>query len=491
MYLYLKLILAFGVLYSVGKPIEWCLFKNQSLSSWHRLSLSYAFGTGISAWVIFLYLYGGGYFRFPELLVLLSPFIIAGVILQGRGLACLYKRVAKQRLRFTWAPKLFQGFLILSIGMALGIVVLTGLLKPVYRWDSVMFWAPKAKMLFCDGTIYSDFWFDPNFIHMYRDRPLLIPILEGWIFVALGKVDDQLVKILFPSFFICLLLLFYHEQRRYVSSKHALMFTGILATLPVMIYERWGKIPPEWSSFPDAINMQTAAASTSYLDLPLCLYLSAGFLLFFCGLHSGRSTDFIGAGLFLAFVVFTKPEGLVYIVLLGLACILASYDEGYKTSWAVFFSSLIAIVVPLLMNTPWFLFKNELPQVFAHDNTFSFAAVSWGRIPKILPVLFSEVMDINHWGLLWVLLACMLTFSWGNRSLRPITSFLVLYLLFLCVLYLSFEGNFIWLMDVSLARILMHPLGVIVFYLALAISDSNSSYWQKKHTYARDSGDGS
>lgn len=447
----------------VGWPIVSLLFAREPMCCLHRAALSWVLGSGMFAWMAFLYVYLGGRFALAALLGLVAPFAGATAVLWIVALCRAPARGGGWRRGPGW----LGAGLLLATCAAICVVTATALVKPVYRWDSVMFWVPKAKMLFHEGTVHTGFWADPGFIHIKRERPLLIPIVEAWVFACLGRIDEQLVKAVFPVYFLCLLVVTYYELRRHTAGSTALAATALLATVPAMICERTGKVPATWEGYPEALTMQTAAASTSYTDLPLALYLTCGVMLLVVGLGCGRWPYFAAAGVALGAAVFTKPEGLVYVVLLGIAVLIAA-ARGMPLGRRGAALCGLALLSPVAMNLPWFAFRSGLPTVFNHD-VYSVLGIEPERLPVILAGIVRELLSVANWGLLWVLTAAIAVSRWENLRFGPlqvVAWFLVLFGIFLCAAFLCYRGDVLWLMEVSLSRLLMHCAPAAVFLVA-------------------------
>jgi len=84
-------------------------------------------------------------------------------------------------------------------------VVLEALAFPLFvpdYWDAWSIWGFKAKAFYLSRSVtplfrdYYPLYDNTHFSH--PGYPLLLPLAETWVYLGLGKVDEQTVKLLFP-----------------------------------------------------------------------------------------------------------------------------------------------------------------------------------------------------------------------------------------------------------------------------------------------------
>jgi hypothetical protein len=356
------------------------------------------------------------------------------------------------------------------IASAVAVAAIAALLRPVYTWDSVMNWTPKASMLYSWKTIESPFWQDPGVVHPHRDYPLLLPILEAWLFVLFGAADDQAVKVLFPLLFALLLSLFYFEQRQAVQRRQALLFTTMLATLPVMLGYR-ADPAVRMAGLPEAVTTQAASASTAYADLPLTLYLTACMLLLWRGLIQESRGCMAAGGLFCAFAVFTKNEGLIYAGLLCLTMAAGLVTEGATGRRRHYFEAVLAVMGACALSAPWYYFRASLPVDLVEPGySVVFGIHNLGMAPQIAFRIAEELANIGNWGCAWCILAWAAYREWTSVKEGPaqvLLLFCVLCLGAYLAIHLCYTGNAKMLANAALYRLFMHPIGVVCFAVSM------------------------
>jgi len=118
----------------------------------------------------------------------------------------------------------FLEYLLLAVICAFVILsFLAALFYPMQGWDAMAHWGIKSKIFFVNGEVtYLNF-------DLHNEYPNYIPLAETWIYNFMGEVNDRLVMVIFPLFFLALLSAFYALQRRFGFSRlHSLAFTLLL-----------------------------------------------------------------------------------------------------------------------------------------------------------------------------------------------------------------------------------------------------------------------
>ena len=103
---------------------------------------------------------------------------------------------------------------LLLVAVSFLLVAGKGLVMPVRNIDALHHWGFAAKVLFYEGGVRNSAYLDPDRGYDFRRYPLLTPILMGTIHLALGRVNDQAVKVVFPVFFGMMLLALGGAMRR-------------------------------------------------------------------------------------------------------------------------------------------------------------------------------------------------------------------------------------------------------------------------------------
>ncbi len=311
--------------------------------------------------------------------------------------------------------------------------------SPVYEGDGLAIWLTKAKMITLDRTIYSENFFDPHRIHDHPRYPLLLPLLESSFFFAVG-IDERLVKLIFVYIWVLIIGSLYEALRR-KSLNTALASIAIIALIPAYY------------------TLADGGIATGYADIPLGLFYLGAFVLLADYLDTGNRKPLIGAGLCLAFSIFTKNEGLLFTIIMFFFVLI---KKRRKSDILI---TLSAIVLPVL---PWLILAQHLPSLYA-EHYLSYVPEFYlylHRIPLIAKTALFEIFDLRHWGLFWPLSI----FVFMHRKPKPETIHFAAALMLLIIFYLGIFIITPWdvefQMKIVYPRMLLHIMPATLFLAA-------------------------
>lgn len=248
---------------------------------------------------------------------------------------------------------LFNIILILIIIFEIGFVVLESTLRPVMQFDALANWAWKAKVLFYSPHEFfnseSELFLGGGSAH--PNYPFFLPMIMAGIYYLFGNVNDVLVGLLFALQFVILIGFIYVSLRFFTLSSfkaqsprrgrtHALMFTAVLSTIPLLSYHGF----------------------SSYADLPLTLYFTIAVIFLFKYMHAvrPRTSYLVIAGIFAGLATLIKNEGLMFAAILCIVFILYLLGSSrHKERAFTTIKRFMFFIVPfLILFLPWFIFKN-------------------------------------------------------------------------------------------------------------------------------------
>lgn len=125
-------------------------------------------------------------------------------------------------------------FFVFLIFLNFLVVLFLALLFPIRFWDAIACWSLKGKAFFIDAGIMPFFEnHDYQFAHL--TYPLYLPLMQTWIYAWMGKINENMVKIIFPLFYLSGLFIFYYLLRKKYSRLMAIIFVFIFSALPVVM----------------------------------------------------------------------------------------------------------------------------------------------------------------------------------------------------------------------------------------------------------------
>jgi hypothetical protein len=114
------------------------------------------------------------------------------------------------------------------------VVLFFALLFPIRFWDAIACWSLKGRAFFIDASIMPFFKsHDYQFAHL--SYPLYLPLMQTWIYTWMGKINENLVKVIFPLFYLSGLFIFYYLFRQKYRRVIAIIYVFIFSALPVVM----------------------------------------------------------------------------------------------------------------------------------------------------------------------------------------------------------------------------------------------------------------
>jgi len=127
--------------------------------------------------------------------------------------------------------KLIFGLLIF---INLLIVLFFTFLFPIRFWDAVSSYSLKAKAFFIDSNMIT-FYSSHDYLFSHQSYPPLLSLMQTWIYIWLGRVDENLVKIIFPIFYLSSVYLVFNFFARKASQSISIILAFIFSSLPIIM----------------------------------------------------------------------------------------------------------------------------------------------------------------------------------------------------------------------------------------------------------------
>jgi hypothetical protein len=440
----------------------------RSLELW---SLSFGAGCGISSLGLFYLAYWEIPLS-PANLLILTASLMGGLIgiwvfltrlggrNHGRRSTILDPPQIAENSRLNQPLSALEWASVIVVGLCIVIVLVDALSQPLLAFDARAIWAFKAKVLYFEQGIYNQAFLDADRLHAKTRYPQLVPLAETFVASVSGGFYEPAIKLLFPCFYVSLILLVGSELSRAFDRPYALLCTSLFASLPVFtIYANGG-------------------AASGYADLPLSFYVTALATRLLLWLQEGSGGHLRLALLFTSLAVFTKTEGLALVFVIFLAIVLAAwlvYGRPLRSLWplpATALGGLICLV-------PWFLFQARLPIVdedFVHLLTVENLAGGLHRLPYILRSLFKEFFLKPHlWSLLGISAGILFLRS-PKSAVRSRLGVLLwiplLYVVVLCAIFMVIPWKLEELFPVALTRLIMHIAPLLFLWICFELGNS-------------------
>ncbi len=393
-----------------------------------RLPFAYGLGVGLISFQMLIY----SLFKIQwTSLGLVLPWMILIFVSIKR------KKLLMPKKSFFSFPKGFRNkLLIAGIFLTVIFVIFEALLRPLSAWDGWANWFIGGKAFFLAKGI------DINYINYANNSTQpLIHLLLAFSFTMLGKVDDHATLLLFTSFYISLIGMIFIAVRKLFSTRLALLFTFLFATLENVI-------------------RHSGRYDVGHADLPLGYIFFSSALLLSLFIKEKSSKVFILYNVFLLIGALTKSEGLAFYAISQIVAIIYLIKEK---KWR-YFPFLLISLIPL---AGWELFNIifHLP-----TNPFLTKHINLTRVPLVAFKMSMEFFDINRWNFLWICFIFSFIFLAIRKKLSVITLLCILQLGVYFFIYLSTPIDPAVHIAGSFDRLLLHLTPFAIYTIAFVIS---------------------
>ena len=419
-----------------------------------RLFISYGMGMGfVSMGMLFFYFLGGEFSASR----ILSPWLL----LIALNIVLYFKRARGGPPVMT---EVRSGdnrplAIFLTVGLTLEILysLFRALIKPMEAYDAVAIYGVKAKMFYLADAIPKGFFNGVYARFPHPDYPLNIPLSETLAYIFMGGLNDQLVKLIFPLFFIGILTILYFGIRRFAGKTYALLFTFLLAT----------------------VSQFNEYATNAYLDLALAYYYFASAVFLYIWFENKEKVHFLLISAFMvSLAAWTKNEGLMYCLInIGVLFIffLRHRPEISKTTRLCMLSYPCIV---LAVTLPWLYVKasaNIMNSDLGAITPGSLNIFKYGyKIPPIFYEFQKQFFGPKKWNLVWpaALFVSAINFKKLFRGVQGyITLSLALALAGYISVYMIAIVDIRYFLRTSWSRFIIHFLPVVIYGMARILKE--------------------
>ncbi|MDQ3009579.1 MAG: hypothetical protein M3X11_02595 [Acidobacteriota bacterium] len=377
-------------------------------------------------------------------------FALSGALLRGTVAAlCVLLCLSSLRWR-GWRIKSREvfpadgiGWLLLALGLLQTGVVAWLCFWRVLGWDGLFNFESKARLAFLNGGVIPlEFFSDPTRTWTLQSYPLLLPLTESWLYLWLGRADQELVKIIFVLFFAAALCLL-HGGARSLGLSGWRMFVAPLAlfTAPLLL-------------------IGDGSASSGYADFPLAVFYLAAVIWLMEFWRNGNGAALRVAGVLLAAACWLKQDGAILWLTAMMIVVIRTWFNG--TDWRRWRTLAAAASPGAAVITGWQLFVRLNHSL----NISQFSPPSLGtlrtniwRAPAIVAAVGGELLNWRHWSVFWLLglIATVILWQSKSRELRWLPLLVLLPLVFYSGIYMfSLWPSFLTHLESSFPRLLIH-----------------------------------
>jgi len=443
----LQLIVWLIVIWLCGSSVLTLIFRRLSpLFSIEHTALAYPIGLGLISIEMFLCSLMGIKF---QLLVITLPWVVVWI-------AAFFQHMQNTPMPKQETLTVVERCFILGIAIQIVYVFFTALLEPIMAFDAVMNHAIKAKIFFLEGGVPVDF------VERFREflfavqYPLLLPLAETFFYLFFGGVEDGLVKIIFPLFYVSMLVIFYCGLIRCVTRKKALLFTFLLATVP------------QFAEY----------ATNGYAEFLISFYFTASALYLLQWGRDQRKGLLLISFILISLALWTKVEGLILFAVNGIVMLtlIFSQKNNKKSGWMY--------ILGLIIGAVGYLLAINMLNINLHDNSTQFVVRDFlgevfsriGRLPTILDQYQMQIFGPKKWNLIWVVVAILFFVNIKrvfNKHLLPVTVLVLSLTLGYMMIYFLTIDAYEWVLEKSLSRLMIHHVAIVTFYSALLFKEAN------------------
>ena len=408
------------------------------LNRWEVAGLAPGIGSGLITLTVFV------------LLNLNLTVSVVSALLAIAGLLGVLGALTVLRIRRTgWpqgermgTPRLdtMPDFVLLAlIVLLVGFTFVIALYWPPHAWDALSIWVVKGKAINDLGDLAG------AESGAYGFYPLHVPLLIALLLLGL---PITVFKIIFPIYFVLLLLSYAGSLLRLTHGNHSLtlVFVLMLAATPTLLMQ-------------STVAMADVIFTYFYVSSALCL------LIFVSGGQVGFA---LLSGLLAGMASWTRPEGLLYFSINTV--VLAIYLVRHRARTTIAFPYVLTFA---LFWWPWARYSGQ--------NTYLTGAalstvgdvvrfqIQWDKLIAVLDYFRREWTAIEKWGVAWILFGVStLNLRQGRRNPYLLTLILLNVAGLVFTYYAvptNTEGLTIeWWLDTGFVRMATHFMPLLLFY---------------------------
>ena len=259
-------------------------------------------------------------------------------------------------------------------------------------WDGLMVWESKARIAFSNGGRLPVAYFpDVTRVWTHSNYPLMIPLIETWVYLWLGACNQFWVRVIFPFFYFAALILLYSGAAQ-VSGR------------------RWvGLLTASLLFFVPFVTVSDYNVFTGYADFPLAVFYLAAVVYLIRFARDPAHSWFALFAVYAGALPWIKQEG-TFLWLFAMLVAAVEFVRKAKPRLIVL-TALPGIIVIV----GWKVALHWLQAIQSQDYlpiTAANVIHNAPRIGTIADAVVLELCTVSSWSLLWIILPIALLWVW-------------------------------------------------------------------------------
>ncbi|MGO9013540.1 MAG: glycosyltransferase family 39 protein [Dissulfurispiraceae bacterium] len=301
---------------------------------------------------------------------------------------------------------------------------------PAFGWDSLENWSSGAKYFYYVKGLMLDHGSEHFFGKGYRtflNYPLHIPLMQVWVSVCLGNINEAYMKYWNVVYFISVVALVYFAVRREASQVIAILAAFFLSSVPLLTYH----------------------AIDAYADLPLSYYALATAICFRRYMEkSEKQRDenygfLVLIGVFSALCMWTKLEGILFA--LAFSATLLLYLLLKRSSYRNFIKSLFFYSLPIgIIGISWFTFLTL-------NGVKGRSILAFGLHFEVIPVILKQIFFSANFNIIFLFSPLIILLGIRtilHSDLKYLLAHLLMVMLMFLFIYIA-TNNYIFAMNLT------------------------------------------
>jgi hypothetical protein len=262
-------------------------------------------------------------------------------------------------------------------------------------FDARSIYGMKARLLYDAGDLKAEDFRNPDRVHFNANYPLMIPLVESFLYFVQGSQQDLGIQLLFAGVILALASILIAEISRFETRRLAAVWGAGFILLPIVL------APAEGTGLSGSADFTFAA------------FITAGVIALGQWFVAPRTTSAVLAGLMLGAAISTKQEGLVWLLAIAASMLVASRGRTFwpqrqrlisATLSAATISGCMLLVTLNRQGIP----NSPYVRAFATALHWDWIVHTWSRIPYILIFALEKLNCFPLFSFVWPLIAAAL-----------------------------------------------------------------------------------